>query len=112
MYAGGNKNEFIYCIGVDSYNKINWCHIISWSQVEILKIEAKNFVNNMKHLDLIKLGEYTQTAISTKFIKRDFRKFDYLSVNISTKYMIVALILIAMLNGIVCIYIIMNEINP
>lgn len=79
-WKGGNKNEFIVCIGTDKANKVQWCHVFSWSEAEVLKVEARNFVMEMEDLDLVALADWLGPAVQEKFVRKEFADFSYLTV--------------------------------
>jgi hypothetical protein len=80
-WKGGNKNEFITCIGVDDSLIIQWAHIFSWSEVEDLKIDARDQLEKDKPLELVKYVEWLGTNIEERFKRKSFTDFDYLSVD-------------------------------
>lgn len=104
-WKGGNKNEFIYCIGIDDNENITWSHIISWTDSQELKISARNFIVDMKKLDLMKLAEWTEQNVHL-FIKKDFREFNHIEIIYPMNVIIYAWIFIILINGIVCFFII------
>lgn len=80
-WKGGNKNEFITCIGVDTSYNIKWSYVFSWAECEDLKIEARNFIQDQKVLDLVPYAEWLGTQINTRFIRKNFNDFDYISID-------------------------------
>lgn len=98
-WQGGNMNEFIICIGLDSINrKVKWANVISWTPVEILKTEIKRFIEGQDTLDLDKIANYTYVKIDEKFTRRDFKEFDYLDVEPPTWYIILIYIILILFN--------------
>ncbi|WP_197255240.1 hypothetical protein [Paenibacillus dendritiformis] len=39
-WKNGNKNDFIVSFSMNRNGKLNWVHVFSWSEVEILKMEV------------------------------------------------------------------------
>lgn len=82
-WKGGNKNELVICIGTDG-KTVNWTHIFTWCEVQSIKIDIRNFLETSKSLDLIALSDFTYNQINTKWKRKEFADFDYLSVEIPT----------------------------
>jgi len=110
LWKGGNKNEFIYCVGIDKAGLVQWGHVISWTKQAALKIEARNLIAGMGKFDPMKLVSFTETEVSKRFVKRDFtEEFSYLTVEptgfaIGMSYFIVFLVNLGM-----AIWIVKNE---
>lgn len=82
-WKGGNKNEFILTIGVDKDHRVQWCHPISWTEVETLKIEARNCVLEQKGqpVNLVEIAQWLSRECDRQFIRKPFADFSYLSVD-------------------------------
>jgi hypothetical protein len=76
----GNKNEFVTCVGVDKDLAIKWAHVFSWTEIEELKIEARNQIMGMKTLDLLAYADWLRPMIESKWVRKNFEDFNYLSV--------------------------------
>ncbi len=79
-WCGGNKNEFIVCIGIDGQRNVQWCKPISWTRNEELKARVKAFVQDQKQLNLMALANYMQPQLDKGFERLSFKEFDYLTV--------------------------------
>lgn len=77
-WKGGNKNEFILCIGVRS-NKIDWAKVISWTEVDELKIGVEKKVVSMD-MNLMSIVDYMTGEVNRKFIRKQFKDFSYITV--------------------------------
>lgn len=108
-WQGGNKNEFIVCIGMNE-KTIDWCEIMSWSDVEDLKTDVSFYVRNMKHLDLIKfINEYLGPQVQERFVRKKFEDFDFIIVEPPLWAVIITFILTIMFCcGISC-WLVTNE---
>lgn len=80
-WKGGNKNEFILAIGVDSVYKVRWCRPISWTPSEDLKIDARNFVSTMDTLNIDKVVDWMGYNVQMRFERKQFKDFSYLEVD-------------------------------
>lgn len=80
LWSGGNKNEFVVCVGIDKQRNVKWCKTISWTTSELLKVNVKSFVQKQRKLDLQALAYYMQVQIDKQFVRRQFKEFSYLTV--------------------------------
>lgn len=108
-WSGGNKNEFIVCIGIDKSRKVNWCRVISWCKSEDLKVDVKNYIEKQETLNLTTLYPYMFKEIDKKYVRRDFKEFEYLTVEPPLWSIIVVFILTILMNIGISIWIIQNE---
>jgi hypothetical protein len=109
-WQGGNKNEFIVSLSVDDSNYVQWCKVISWTDVEQLKVDVRNYIKNMNKLDLINAVEYIKNNIETRFVRKSFKEFDYLTVEPTTTALIIVYILSLLITIGTTIFVIKNEI--
>lgn len=80
-WKGGNKNEFVVTIGIDSLSrKVQWCYPFSWTEEQRLKIDVRNFVESQGELNLLALAKFLETNIEQSFERKQFADFDYLTV--------------------------------
>jgi hypothetical protein len=77
-WKGGNKNEFILCIGVRD-NKIAWAKVISWTEEDMLKVGVEKAVVSMP-LDLSAISDYMAKEVKNKFVRKQFKDFSYITV--------------------------------
>jgi len=108
-WKGGNKNEFIVCIGLDKSNKANWCKVISWTEVAEPKITVRNFILQQDTFNLSKIADYMYTELDTKFKRKHFKDFEYLSIPMTPGQLLAALITSAILNILIAIWAVYNE---
>lgn len=81
-WKGGNKNEFVVCIGVNEQHQVQWCYPFSWTEVESLKVDTRNFVIEQQGqtLDLERIVTWLAPEIEKRFVRKQFADFDYLQV--------------------------------
>lgn len=109
LWCGGNKNEFIVCIGIDNQNNVKWGKTISWTTNELLKVEVNGYIQKQEKLSLIPLTDYLTVKIAKDFQRRSFEEFDYLTVEPSTFAIITTFILTILINLGLGYWIINNE---
>ena len=79
-WQGGNKNDFVIAFGSRD-NKVTWCYPFSWSEIEILKSEVRDYM-----LDKCNLNEFNSTISDTgnmieqKFERKQFTDFSYINI--------------------------------
>jgi len=108
-WKGGNKNEFIVCIGVDKSGKATWCKPFSWSEIAEPKITIRNFVLDQDKLDLAAISDFMYKELDAKFKRKDFKDFEYLSIPITSGQLQAAVIITAILNILIAIWSVYNE---
>jgi hypothetical protein len=114
-WKGGNKNEFITCVGIDSLTqKIDWVYVISWNTNKILNINVRDWVYEQKKLNLTKLVDYLYVQIEQDFQRKQFREFSYLKVELTSGQILAVWIVSFILSLGISIWIILNpfEDNP
>ncbi len=79
-WVGGNKNEFILALGADRSGKVTWAHVISWTEVDRLKIDVREYTLNQGILDLPDLAKYMVSEVGKRFVRKPFAEFSYLTV--------------------------------
>jgi hypothetical protein len=114
LWQGGNKNEFVLTIGVDNDYKVQWARAISWTPVESLKVEAREFIGETftdkdQPLDLHVVVDWMATSLGSQWQKKDFREYDYLAVEPPTWAVVLVFILTIAVNVGVCFWVIGNE---
>lgn len=103
-WKGGNKNEIILC--VDKHKR--WSHCFSWSEVDSLKIDIRDY--SLKH-SISDTIEYMGTEIQKRFVRKNFHDFDYLEVETPTWAVIMIYVMVTITSIGVAVYIINNEVD-
>lgn len=102
-WKGGNKNEFVVCIGLKD-NKVQWCHNFCWSPDgstanDELKVDIRNHIEKQQELRLLDSVKYIAHQVQEKFSRKHFKEFDYVSVNQSSWSLIWTHILIVIVSA-------------
>lgn len=108
-WKGGNKNEFVVCIGVDNAMNVTWCRPFSFTEVQEVKVETRNYVESMGKLNLSKVSDFLYTEIDQKFKRKHFRDFSYLTVEPKGWQVILTFILTVVINLGLSLWLIKNE---
>ena len=110
LWKGGNKNEFIVCIGL-SGDSVKWSRVISWNENIILNIEVRDFILDKEVLDLNSLIDYMYIKIDSEFKRKSFSDFDYIKVELSDKQLIILGVIVLILTIISFVVSIKNELK-
>lgn len=109
LWSGGNMNELVVCIGTGKDTMVSWCKVISWTPNEQLKVEIQRYVESQLKLNLTKVAEYLQQSIDKDFIRRDFKEFNYLTVEPPLWGIITAYLVTLLINILIARWTITNE---
>lgn len=83
-WKNGNKNDFIVSFSMNRNGKLNWVHVFSWSEVEILKMEVRDYLMNKgKVTDFVPVVKKVSKMVAEKFERKQFADFSYLKVEVS-----------------------------
>lgn len=82
-WKGGNKNEFIVCLG-KSGNKVQWCEPITWSESTKCISKVRNYVMSNDSFNLKQYIDYTHSTIKSDFKRKQFSDFDYIKIYMTT----------------------------
>jgi len=109
-WGGGNKNEFVLTIGIDSNGHVTWCYPFSWTEDASNEINIRNFVYKYRQsrINLSEITEYMMVQLSD-FNRKHFSDFDYLNVEPTNTQKIWSYILTFLINIGLSIWLIKNE---
>lgn len=82
-WVGGNKNELVINIGVDSSMNVKWVNTFSWSTSAGLEDNITKYVKSIKKLDKTAwtaLGSFLLANVEKDWVRLEFKQFDYLTV--------------------------------
>ena len=85
-WEGGNKNEFVVCLGLENPDSpvVKWCKAFSWCDVPSLETATESYFIEHKQLDLLKYSEWLNDNLHL-WKRKEFSDFKYLGVNMSAK---------------------------
>lgn len=108
-WEGGNKNEFIICIGKDKSGNFDWVKCFSWMEKPSLEVEVEDYFNTTKDINLSKFSDWMPSKISEHWKRRNFKDFDYLEIEVTETQMWIILIVILLYNIGISIWVVINE---
>lgn len=83
-WENGNKNDFVVSFSTDSQGNIKWVYPFSWSEVELLKLEVRDYMINLKQInDFVPVVENVSKMVESKFERKQFADFNYLQIEVS-----------------------------
>jgi hypothetical protein len=106
-WKGGNKNEFILCIGIRD-TVIDWAKVISWTEVDELKIRVEKDVMGMP-LDMVQIVDYMAGQVRAKFQRKHFKDFSYIDVEPTMTAIWITLIITILITVGVSIFALKND---
>jgi len=107
-WQGVNMNEFVVCVGIDDDRNVKWCKVLSWTYNRRLKSETQDMVMKQKRLNLRAIADELNVSLR-EFQRRDFREFDYLTVEPSLWAIIGCYLLVIAINVGISAWVISNE---
>lgn len=81
-WLGGKKNDVIVAIGTDGYT-ISWVKVLAWTYSEMLKIQIRDDVLNLKTLDRVKVLSVIKDDVTNLYIRKPMDDFKYLTSSIT-----------------------------
>lgn len=109
-WKGGNKNEFILCIGVDKNDNIKWVYPFTWSEKKESSIELRNFVLSKTKLDLVEISNEMIKDLKG-FKRKQFKDFDYLQIDPTPGQIITTIILAILINIGSAFFVVLNDVD-
>lgn len=103
-WEGGNKNDYIIAFSMSNKGKVNWVYPFSWSEVELLKIETRQYFESISVVtDFSVIIKDISKLVEDKFERKSFSEFNYI-VYMPSRAAIILLVIIYMslLVGFVC----------
>lgn len=107
-WQGGNKNEFVVCLGVKN-NKVIWCNPFSWSDEPMLEVKTRDYFIKHPDINFKDYAEWLDTQIDKNWHRKEFNDFNYLSIELSISWYIAILIIILCYNVGISYWVITNE---
>lgn len=81
-WQGGKKNDFVVAFGMKD-NKVTWCNPFSWTEVESLKTEVKDYMVNLESVeDFVPVIKDVGHMVESDFVRKQFADFDYIQVEL------------------------------
>ena len=105
-WISGNRNELVICVGYDSQTQdLTWIKAFSWTDNKRVVVEVREELMELKKLDLFRFYPRIFKAVKEHFKPKDFKDFDYLTVDYPTwtYYFVWIMVLIINIGGLILI---------
>ena len=110
-WQNGNKNEIVVCLGTENDSTVAWVNAFSWSDEPNLEVMTRAYFAANPKLDLVEYADLLAKDIPTKWIRKEFEDFNYLSVEVSKGEYIVLFIIMILFEIGLSIFVVKNEID-
>lgn len=110
-WQGANKNEMVIGIGLDESGKVIWKDSFSWCKDKSLETSITSAIDIGKKPNWFRLYDQLSIRTENEWHRREFKEFDYLSIEITKNQMIWVLIIILIINALTSIWIVKNNFN-
>ena len=108
-WQGGNKNEFVLCLGYNTKtHKVDWCNPFSWCDSPKLEVATKRYFREHPTLNLMGYCKWLEQNIKL-WKRKEFKDFDYIDVEMSDEQTVALFIIILLLDIGLSIFLIGNE---
>lgn len=108
-WQGGNKNEFVLCLGYNTKtHKIDWCNPFSWCDSPKLEVATKRYFREHPTLNLMGYCKWLEQNIKL-WKRKEFKDFAYIDVEMSDGQTVALFIIILLLDIGMSIFVIGNE---
>lgn len=87
-WQGGNKNEFVICIGLKGNNQVGWARAFSWADEQIKEVEVAQWLTEHPTLDFESLHKFLISHLGG-WKRKEFKDFDYINVTLPLWWLIV-----------------------
>jgi len=110
-WKGANMNEFNLVLSVSDSMTVQWARVISWTEVQALKLSVRNYVYEQKPFNLMATVIYMGTEVKDKWVRKNFdTDFAYLNIDIPTWLNILIYVLVFLASGGMGVFAIGNSI--
>jgi hypothetical protein len=111
-WNGGNMNELVICVGLDSLNNNNlllWGQSFSWSDDKMLEIMVNEYLFSKKgdSLNVVELSEKLMDYVPKYWKIKDFEDFNYINPTLTNSNLVwlsIILLIINVIVGIIIVY--------
>ena len=108
-WEGGNKNEFVVCIGVDNSGRFEWVDAFSWMSKPALEVEVEEFISRTEDVKLKKFADWLPNQVAAHWKRRDFNDFEYLQMELTETQLWWIMIILMIYNVAMSVWVINNE---
>jgi len=113
FWQKGNKNELNLCVGLDNDNKVTWVHVFSWTEAQMLTVGTRDEMAKQigQPVDLVHIVEWLIPEVQSKWVRKQFADFSYLTVEPPAWGIVLAFIVAILVTGGCIAFAILNDID-
>ncbi len=109
LWEGGNKNEFVVCIGVDGSGKFEWVDAFSWMDRPELEVEVEDYFNTTGDVKLNEFSKWMPEQVHKHWKRKDFDDFKYLQMELTDSQLWWVMLIVMLYNCFISIWAVKNE---
>lgn len=111
-WDGGNDNEIVVCVGLSSKTrKIQWVRPFSWSPIRRIIPDVREDIMINPTFDASKLSKAVWYNVDKEFKRKDFKEFDYISVDPPTWAKWVTFFVTLLITALICYWAVVNDMH-
>lgn len=108
-WEGGNKNEFVVCLGMTNDSTVAWSNSFSWSDSPKLEVLTRDWFIEHPILNLPEYAQYISEKIPDNWERKSFEDFKYINIELSKAQLIVLFILMIGIEIGITVFVIKNS---
>lgn len=108
-WQGGNKNEFVVCMGLDADRSVKWARAFSWADEQNIEVEAAQWLMHHPRLEWAEFYEWLKVNL-LGWKRKEFSDFDYINVTLPLKYFLIVLFA-SILENSLAIYLVLENLQ-
>lgn len=112
-WDGGNDNELVVCVGMNSKNaQIEWVRPFTWSPSRRIIPEVREEIMKIGKFKPLEISEAVENSVVEHYVRKDFKEFSYLSVDPPTWTIWVTALITSLITILVSRWATLNEAGP
>lgn len=105
-WQGGNKNEFVVCVGIDTAGKVEWARTFSWADEQEIEMETSQWLMSHPNIDWRRFYNWLEWHLR-HWRRKEFKDFGYINVTLPL-WQTLSIFLLSVLENALVLYLILN----
>jgi hypothetical protein len=110
-WDGGNQNEVVICIGLNTFNKLDWVKVFSWCDNKRIIVDIREDMMELKYFKPNEIYSIYDNNIHKFFKYKSFKDFNYLTFEPTIGQILFVYILTIIISVLCIIFCIKNDIQ-
>lgn len=102
-WQGGNKNEFVVCIGLNSKEEVKWVRACSWADEQTKEVETAQWLMKHSKIEWDTFHDWLKWHL-IDWNRKEFKDFDYINVTLPL-WQNIAIIILSVIENAFALYI-------